>query len=59
MRTRLAAEYWRERAEEARAHAEQMQTQLARKTLLNMVENYDQLAEQAERLHLELQIFGS
>ncbi|HWI27037.1 MAG TPA: hypothetical protein VN668_08700 [Stellaceae bacterium] len=48
----LGAEYWRERAEEARAQADQLQDPDSRKTLLEIAENYEQLAEQAERMRL-------
>ena len=41
-------EYWRSRAEEARAQADQMRDPDAKRTLLNIAKNYDQLAEQAE-----------
>jgi hypothetical protein len=44
------SEYWRNRAEEARAQASEMKDERARKTLLDIAENYDQLAEQAEHL---------
>jgi hypothetical protein len=43
------AEHWRERAEEARAHAEQMKSPDAKQALYKIAEIYDQLAEQAER----------
>jgi hypothetical protein len=43
-------EYWRSRAEEARAQAVQMTDARARKTLLAIAENYEQIAEQQERL---------
>jgi F0F1-type ATP synthase membrane subunit b/b' len=50
MSVRLGADYWRERAEEARAQASQMIDPMARRTLLAVAENYEQLAEQAERI---------
>jgi hypothetical protein len=50
MPDRLGAEYWRERAEQARAQASQMCDLKARRTLLGIAENYDQLAAQAERI---------
>jgi hypothetical protein len=40
--------YWRDRAEEARAQAEQMHDPTARRTLLGIAVNYEELAEQAE-----------
>jgi len=46
------AAYWRDRAEEARTQADQMGSLDARKTLLEIAENYDQLARQAERIRL-------
>jgi hypothetical protein len=52
MPTKLGAEYWHERAEEARAHAEQMSDPAARRTLLDIAENYEQLAAQAERMRM-------
>ncbi len=52
MPAKLGAEYWRERAEEARAQAEQMPDPTARRTLLDIAENYEQLAEQAERMRM-------
>ena len=52
MPDRFGADYWRERADEARAQADQMHTESARKTLYEIAANYDQLAEQAERLRL-------
>jgi F0F1-type ATP synthase membrane subunit b/b' len=50
MPDRLGSEHWRERAEEARAQASQMRDESARRTLLDIAENYDQLAEQAETI---------
>jgi hypothetical protein len=44
----LSPEYGRARAEDARAQAEEMHDPTARRTLLGIAENYDQLAEQAE-----------
>jgi hypothetical protein len=52
MPTKLGAEYWRERAEEARIQADQMRNPMVRKTLIEIAENYEQLAQQAERLRL-------
>jgi hypothetical protein len=52
MPARLGPEYWRERADEARAHAEQMRDPTAKRTLMEIAQNYEQLAEQAERLRL-------
>jgi len=46
------AAYWRERAEEARAQADRIDSLSARKTLLEITDNYDQLARQAERTWL-------
>ena len=47
---RLGGDYWRERAEEARAQASQMRDPTARQTLLGISDNYEQLAQQAERI---------
>jgi hypothetical protein len=44
----LGADYWRERAEEARAQASEMKDSTAKRTLLDIAHNYDRLAEQAE-----------
>lgn len=52
MPARLGAEYWRERADEARAQAKQMRSPDARRTLLDIADNYEQLAQQAERMRL-------
>jgi hypothetical protein len=52
MPAKLGAEYWHERAEEARTHAEQTSDPTARRTLLDTAENYEQLAEQAERMRM-------
>jgi hypothetical protein len=43
------AEHWRQRAEEARAQAEQMKDPEAKQGLYKIAEIYDQLAEQTER----------
>jgi hypothetical protein len=40
--------YWLGRAEEARAQASEMRDPDASRTLLEIAENYEQLAEQAE-----------
>jgi hypothetical protein len=50
MPDRFGPQHWRERAEEARAQASQMHDPSARRTLLEIAENYDQLAEQAETI---------
>ena len=44
-----SAEYWRSRAEEARAVAEQMADDLTRLTMENIAASYDKLAAWAER----------
>ena len=46
--TSLGADYWRERAEEARAQASDMKEPTAKRTLLEIARSYDRLAEQAE-----------
>ena len=40
---------WRERAEEARTQAEQMNDETARLTMLKIAEGYDLMAQRAER----------
>jgi hypothetical protein len=52
MPAKLGPEYWRERADEARAQAEQVRDPTAKRTLTEIAQNYEQLAEQAERLRL-------
>ena len=44
----FSPEHWRQRAEEARAQAEQMKDPDAKQALYKIAEIYDQLAEQAE-----------
>jgi hypothetical protein len=44
----MDTEYWLARADEARAHATEMRDPDAKRTLLEIAENYQQLAEQAE-----------
>jgi hypothetical protein len=41
--------HWRERAEKARAHAEQMSDPEARQTMLEIAEDYEKLARRAEQ----------
>ena len=41
--------HWRDRAEEARAHAEQMTDRDTRQTLLKIAEDYEELARRAEK----------
>lgn len=50
MPDRLGADHWRERAKEARVQASQMQDADARRNMREIAENYEQLAEQAERI---------
>jgi hypothetical protein len=50
MPDRLGADYWRERAQKARAQANDMGDPRASCALLAIAENYDQLAEQAEAI---------
>ena len=54
MQDRLTPEYWRARAEEARARADAMTDQRNRETMLKIADDYDLLARRAaqrERLH--------
>ncbi len=51
MPDRLGAEYWRARAREARIQAREMHDRTAMLALLGIAENYEQIAEQAERIH--------
>lgn len=46
----FSPDYWRERAEEARAQASEMRDPGSRRTMLEIAENYEQLAEQAESI---------
>jgi hypothetical protein len=41
--------HWRDRAEEARAHAAQMTDRDTRQTLLKITEDYEELARRAEK----------
>ena len=45
-------DYWRGRAEESRAQAEQTWDECAKRALLDIAENYDQIAQQQEGLAL-------
>ena len=47
------AKHWRERAEEARVHAEQMSDPESRRMMLAIAGDYDQLAKRAEELARE------
>jgi hypothetical protein len=40
--------HWRQRAEEARVHAEQMKDPVAKRMMLQIVEDYEKLAKRAE-----------
>jgi hypothetical protein len=42
------AEHWRRRAEEARAHADQMNDEKSREMMLGIAVDYDRLAARAE-----------
>ena len=44
---KFTAQHWRERAEEARAIADQMTDADARRTMLDIANSYDNLAERA------------
>ena len=44
----MTADHWRKRAATARAQASEMHDLDARRTLLEVAENFDQLAEQAD-----------
>jgi hypothetical protein len=50
MPDRLGTQYWHERAKQARAQASGIRDPDARRTLLAIAENYEQLAEQAEAI---------
>jgi hypothetical protein len=50
--------HWRERAKEARTQAEQMRNPDPRRTLLEIADNYEQLASQAERLRMAPNLEG-
>lgn len=43
------AQYWRDRSAEVRASAEAMHDPVARQTLLKIAEEYEKLAQRAER----------
>jgi hypothetical protein len=47
MPTRLGAEHWRERAEEARLLAQQMTDAEARSRMLRIANDYDKIADRA------------
>jgi len=51
MRTTLISdpEHWRQRAKEARALAHQLDDAVAKQTLLEIAQSYEQLAELAEK----------
>jgi hypothetical protein len=48
MRVPMSADYWRQRAEEIRTRADGASDLTARRALLALAENYDQLVRQAE-----------
>jgi hypothetical protein len=45
----MTPEYWRERAEEARTHAEAMSDPNAKTTLLKLAESCEKVAKQADK----------
>jgi hypothetical protein len=47
------AKHWRERAEEARVHANEMRDEEARQAMLAVAQAYDKLAERAEAVRRE------
>jgi hypothetical protein len=47
------AKHWRKRAEEARAHADDMQGEDARQAMLEIARAYEKLAERAEAARQE------
>jgi len=49
MPERLGAKHWRERAEEARTLADQMNDGDARRSMLTIAAEYDKLAERVEK----------
>jgi hypothetical protein len=44
------ANYWRDRAEQAREHAEQMHDRVSKHEMLNIARSYDALARRSEEL---------
>jgi len=50
MRDGETAEYWRERARQARAQSIARRDVEGRRAFLHIAENYEQLADQAERI---------
>lgn len=48
MSERFTPAYWRERAEESRAMAEEMKDLGARRILVDIAESYDRMADRAE-----------
>ena len=46
---RDGAQYWRDRAEEAREHAAQMTDAVSKNTMLGIAQNYEFLAWRAEQ----------
>ena len=51
MPNRSDADYWRERARQARAQSVARRDVEGRRALQHIAENYEQLAEQAEAIH--------
>jgi hypothetical protein len=59
MQNRSTPEYWRARAEEARARADAMTDQQNRETLLGIARDYDLLARRAEQQNHPLRPMGN
>jgi hypothetical protein len=47
------AEHWRDRAEEARTHAEQLTDPEAKRMMLSIAESYEKLAQRAEERRIQ------
>ncbi len=47
------AKHWRDRADEARVHAEQLTDPEAKRMMLGIAESYERLAHRAERRRLD------
>jgi hypothetical protein len=59
MENRSTPQYWRARAEEARARADAMTDQQNRETLLRIAQDYDLLARRAEQQEPSVRPMGN